>query len=169
MTPPQVRVSIISEVQANALLKNDQMNKREQSGEILNNTGTMEYHQVSIFIVVVIGVVVVVDIIPSESSGEDSVCFVLLLLLLLLLLLFVAFFLSLTMIVFLIYFHCFFWSGITFPLVAIAKIVDSKKVCACVCMCISKQSGETRLKVTLVFVLCFVNVQIQPKNYKLLY
>ncbi|XP_066977172.1 signal transducer and activator of transcription 5B isoform X2 [Macrobrachium rosenbergii] len=45
MTPPQVRVSIISEAQANALLKNDQMNKGEQSGEILNNTGTMEYHQ----------------------------------------------------------------------------------------------------------------------------
>lgn len=46
MTPPQVRVSIISEAQANALLKNDQMNKGEMSGEILNNTGTMEYHQV---------------------------------------------------------------------------------------------------------------------------
>lgn len=46
MTPPQVRVSIISEAQANALLKNDQMNKGEQSGEILNNTGTMEYNQV---------------------------------------------------------------------------------------------------------------------------
>ena len=46
MTPPQVRVSIISEAQANALLKNDQMSKGEMSGEILNNTGTMEYHQV---------------------------------------------------------------------------------------------------------------------------
>lgn len=50
MTPPQVRVSIISEAQANALLKNDQMNRGEQSGEILNNTGTMEYHQVGNFL-----------------------------------------------------------------------------------------------------------------------
>lgn len=48
MSPPQVKVSIISEVQANALLKNDKINKSgsEVSGEILNNIGTMEYHQV---------------------------------------------------------------------------------------------------------------------------
>lgn len=47
MTPPQVKVSIISEAQANALLKSDKMAKNgEASGEILNNTGTMEYHQV---------------------------------------------------------------------------------------------------------------------------
>lgn len=49
MTPPQVKVSIISEVQANALLKSDssKMAKNtDASGEILNNTGTMEYHQV---------------------------------------------------------------------------------------------------------------------------
>ncbi|XP_076056633.1 signal transducer and transcription activator Stat92E isoform X4 [Oratosquilla oratoria] len=45
MTPPQVRVTIISEAQANSLLKNDQVNKSDSSGEILNNTGTMEYHQ----------------------------------------------------------------------------------------------------------------------------
>lgn len=49
MSPPQVRVSIISEVQANALLKNDKMAKNgEVSGEILNNSGTMEYHQVRV-------------------------------------------------------------------------------------------------------------------------
>jgi signal transducer and activator of transcription 5B len=41
----QVKVSIISESQANSLLKNDKMAKGEASGEILNNTGTMEYHQ----------------------------------------------------------------------------------------------------------------------------
>lgn len=47
MSPPQVKVSIISEGQANALLKSDKMAKNgEASGEILNNTGTMEYHQV---------------------------------------------------------------------------------------------------------------------------
>ncbi|XP_014225592.1 signal transducer and activator of transcription 5B isoform X2 [Trichogramma pretiosum] len=46
MTPPQVKVSIISEAQANALLKSDKMcNRGEASGEILNNSGSMEYHQ----------------------------------------------------------------------------------------------------------------------------
>lgn len=44
MTPPQVKVTIISEAQANALLKNEKVSKGEASGEILNNTGTMEYH-----------------------------------------------------------------------------------------------------------------------------
>ncbi len=38
-------VSIISEQQANTLLKNDKMAKGEASGEILNNTGTMEYQK----------------------------------------------------------------------------------------------------------------------------
>ncbi|KAF2355356.1 STAT transcription factor protein interaction [Trinorchestia longiramus] len=47
MTPPQVRVSIINESQANALLKNDSMGRNEQSGEILNCSNTMEYVQVS--------------------------------------------------------------------------------------------------------------------------
>lgn len=46
MTPPQVKASIISESQANALLKNDKMKNSEVSGEILNNTGSMEFHQV---------------------------------------------------------------------------------------------------------------------------
>ncbi|XP_050449500.1 signal transducer and activator of transcription 5B [Cataglyphis hispanica] len=45
MTPPQVKASIISESQANALLKNDKMKNGEVSGEILNNVGSMEYHQ----------------------------------------------------------------------------------------------------------------------------
>ncbi|KAF2881123.1 hypothetical protein ILUMI_25034 [Ignelater luminosus] len=46
MTPPQVKVTIISESQANILLKNDKLGKGgEASGEILNNTGTMEYQQ----------------------------------------------------------------------------------------------------------------------------
>ena len=42
---PSTQVTIISESQANLLLKNDKMNKGDASGEILNNTGTMEYHQ----------------------------------------------------------------------------------------------------------------------------
>ncbi|KAH6929480.1 hypothetical protein HPB50_000580 [Hyalomma asiaticum] len=45
MTPPQVKVSIISEGQANALLKSEKVGVGEASGDILNNTGTMEYHQ----------------------------------------------------------------------------------------------------------------------------
>lgn len=44
MTPPQVKVTIISEAQANAVLKNEKVSKGDASGEILNNTGTMEYH-----------------------------------------------------------------------------------------------------------------------------
>ncbi|XP_065164770.1 signal transducer and activator of transcription 5B isoform X2 [Atheta coriaria] len=44
MSPPQVRVSIISEMQANVMLKNDKIGKNgDASGEILNNTGAMEY------------------------------------------------------------------------------------------------------------------------------
>lgn len=46
MTPPQVKVSIISEVQANNLIKTDKFGAKDNgSGEILNNTGTMEYQQ----------------------------------------------------------------------------------------------------------------------------
>lgn len=47
MTLLKVTVSIISEQQANTLLKNDKMGKGEASGEILNNTGTMEYQKAS--------------------------------------------------------------------------------------------------------------------------
>lgn len=48
MNPPQVKVSIISEAQANALLKSDKAKRDDSSGDILNNSGTMEYHQVPI-------------------------------------------------------------------------------------------------------------------------
>ena len=36
----------MNEAHAHSLLKTKQMAKNEQSGEILNNTGTMEYNQV---------------------------------------------------------------------------------------------------------------------------
>lgn len=42
----QVKVSIISEAQANYLLT-EKVFKGDASGEILNNTGTMEYEQTS--------------------------------------------------------------------------------------------------------------------------
>ncbi|XP_021373929.1 signal transducer and activator of transcription 5B-like [Mizuhopecten yessoensis] len=45
MSPPTVKSFIISEEQAIALLKNDTHAKSDTSGEILNNNGTMEYHQ----------------------------------------------------------------------------------------------------------------------------
>jgi len=38
-------VSIISEAQANLLLKSDKIAKGDASGEIINCSGTMEYHQ----------------------------------------------------------------------------------------------------------------------------
>ncbi|XP_018414337.1 PREDICTED: signal transducer and activator of transcription 5B [Nanorana parkeri] len=44
MNPPQVKATIISELQAKALLKNENT-RNESSGEILNNCCVMEYHQ----------------------------------------------------------------------------------------------------------------------------
>ncbi|XP_050693053.1 signal transducer and activator of transcription 5B-like isoform X3 [Eriocheir sinensis] len=73
MTPPQVRVSIISEAQANALLKNDQMSKGEMSGEILNNTGTMEYHQGSRQLSVSFRNMQLRKIKRAEKKGTESV------------------------------------------------------------------------------------------------
>ena len=42
-----LRVSTGSEEQARMLLRNDKNVKNETSGDILNNMGTMEYHQAS--------------------------------------------------------------------------------------------------------------------------
>ncbi|XP_034271561.1 signal transducer and activator of transcription 5B isoform X1 [Pantherophis guttatus] len=44
MNPPQVKATIISELQAKALLKNEST-RNESSGDILNNSCVMEYHQ----------------------------------------------------------------------------------------------------------------------------
>ncbi|XP_072343410.1 signal transducer and activator of transcription 5B-like isoform X1 [Scyliorhinus torazame] len=44
MNPPQVKATIISEQQAKALLKNENT-RNDSSGEILNNSCVMEYHQ----------------------------------------------------------------------------------------------------------------------------
>ncbi|XP_059170023.1 signal transducer and activator of transcription 5B-like isoform X2 [Physella acuta] len=43
MNPPQVKATIISESQAKDLLRNDVKAKSDTSGDILNNTGIMEY------------------------------------------------------------------------------------------------------------------------------
>ncbi|RLU25734.1 hypothetical protein DMN91_001892 [Ooceraea biroi] len=75
MTPPQVKVSIISEAQANALLKSDKMAKNggEVSGEILNNTGTMEYHQATRQLSVSFRNMQLKKIKRAEKKGTESV------------------------------------------------------------------------------------------------
>ncbi|XP_066996363.1 signal transducer and activator of transcription 5B isoform X2 [Anabrus simplex] len=73
MTPPQVKVTIISEAQANALLKNDKMVKSEASGEILNNTGTMEYHQATRQLSVSFRNMQLKKIKRAEKKGTESV------------------------------------------------------------------------------------------------
>ncbi|XP_018340106.1 PREDICTED: signal transducer and activator of transcription 5B [Trachymyrmex septentrionalis] len=74
MTPPQVKVSIISETQANALLKSEKMAKcGEVSGEILNNTGTMEYHQATRQLSVSFRNMQLKKIKRTEKKGTESV------------------------------------------------------------------------------------------------
>jgi len=73
MTPPQVTVSIISEQQANTLLKNDKMAKGEASGEILNNTGTMEYQKASRQLSVSFRNMQLRKIKRAEKKGTESV------------------------------------------------------------------------------------------------
>nr|KAF7389710.1 hypothetical protein H0235_018194 [Vespula pensylvanica] len=74
MTPPQVKVSIISEVQANAQLKNGKMAKcGEASGEILNNSGTMEYHQATRQLSVSFRNMQLKKIKRAEKKGTESV------------------------------------------------------------------------------------------------
>uniref|UniRef100_T1JJU0 Signal transducer and activator of transcription n=1 Tax=Strigamia maritima TaxID=126957 RepID=T1JJU0_STRMM len=73
MTPPQVKVTIISEAQANALLKNDKMAKGDASGEILNNNGTMEYHQATRQLSVSFRNMQLRKIKRAEKKGTESV------------------------------------------------------------------------------------------------
>ena len=47
MTPPLVKVAIISESQANTLIRTKKLGLADCSGEILNNSGVMEYNAVS--------------------------------------------------------------------------------------------------------------------------
>lgn len=74
MTPPQVKVTIISESQANILLKNDKLGKSgEASGEILNNTGTMEYQQATRQLSVSFRNMQLKKIKRAEKKGTESV------------------------------------------------------------------------------------------------
>ncbi|XP_046658831.1 signal transducer and activator of transcription 5B [Homalodisca vitripennis] len=73
MNPPVVKVTINSESQANALLKNDKIGKGEASGEILNNTGTMEYHQATRQLSVSFRNMQLKKIKRAEKKGTESV------------------------------------------------------------------------------------------------
>ncbi|XP_025832752.1 signal transducer and activator of transcription 5B isoform X2 [Agrilus planipennis] len=74
MTPPQVKVTIISEAQANILLKNDKLGKNgDASGEILNNTGTMEYQQATRQLSVSFRNMQLKKIKRAEKKGTESV------------------------------------------------------------------------------------------------
>ncbi|KAK2713763.1 signal transducer and activator of transcription 5B-like isoform X2 [Artemia franciscana] len=73
MSPPQVSVSIISEAQANTLLKNDKMAKGDTSGEILNNTGSMEYHKSTRHLSVHFRNMQLRKIKRTEKKGSESV------------------------------------------------------------------------------------------------
>ncbi|KRT82459.1 hypothetical protein AMK59_3814 [Oryctes borbonicus] len=74
MTPPQVKVTIISESQANVLLKSDKLGKNgDASGEILNNTGTMEYQQASRQLSVSFRNMQLKKIKRAEKKGTESV------------------------------------------------------------------------------------------------
>ncbi|CAH1960095.1 unnamed protein product [Acanthoscelides obtectus] len=74
MTPPQVKVTIISEAQANMLIKNEKLGKAgECSGEILNNTGTMEYQQATRQLSVSFRNMQLKKIKRAEKKGTESV------------------------------------------------------------------------------------------------
>ncbi|CAG9767639.1 unnamed protein product [Ceutorhynchus assimilis] len=74
MSPPQVKVTIISESQANLLLKNDKLLKGgDSSGEILNNTGTMEYQQTTRQLSVSFRNMQLKKIKRAEKKGTESV------------------------------------------------------------------------------------------------
>ncbi|RWS25719.1 signal transducer and activator of transcription 5B-like protein [Leptotrombidium deliense] len=73
MTPPQVKVSIISEAQANNLLKNEKVLANESSGEILNSNGTMEYHSATKQLSVNFRNMQLRKIKRAEKKGTESV------------------------------------------------------------------------------------------------
>jgi signal transducer and activator of transcription 5B len=73
MTPPQVKVTIISEAQANSMLKNDKVSMGDASGEILNNNGTMEYHSATRQLSVNFRNMQLRKIKRAEKKGTESV------------------------------------------------------------------------------------------------
>lgn len=77
MSPPQVKVTIISEAQAIALLRTERMGSSrsgaDHSGEIVNNTGTMEYQQATRQLSVSFRNMILKKIKRAEKKGTESV------------------------------------------------------------------------------------------------
>lgn len=73
MNPPTVKATIISEEQARILLKNDKNIKNEVSGDILNNMGTMEYHQANGQLSVTFRNMALKRIRRAEKKGNETV------------------------------------------------------------------------------------------------
>ena len=73
MNPPTIKSTIISEEQARSLLKNDKNVKNETSGDILNNMGTMEYHQANGQLAVTFRNMQLKRIRRAEKKGNETV------------------------------------------------------------------------------------------------
>ncbi|ELU09097.1 hypothetical protein CAPTEDRAFT_223577 [Capitella teleta] len=73
MTLPQVTATIVSEEQARAILNNDKNARRLTSGNILNNKGTMEYHQASGQLSITFRNLVLKTIRRAEKKGNETV------------------------------------------------------------------------------------------------
>ncbi|XP_022670376.1 signal transducer and activator of transcription 5A-like isoform X2 [Varroa jacobsoni] len=73
MSPPQVKVSIISEAQAVVFARNEAYPSNEVSGEILNNIGAMEYHQATNQLSVSFRNMSLKKIKRAEKKGTESV------------------------------------------------------------------------------------------------
>lgn len=73
MSPPQVKVSIISEAQASVLARNDVHPNSEVAGEILNSIGAMEYHQATRQLAVSFRNMSLKRIKRAEKKGSESV------------------------------------------------------------------------------------------------
>ncbi|OQR79811.1 signal transducer and activator of transcription 5A-like [Tropilaelaps mercedesae] len=73
MSPPEVKVSIVSEAQAALIVRTDVYPSNEVSGEILNNVGAMEYHQATKQLSVSFRNMLLKKIKRAEKKGTESV------------------------------------------------------------------------------------------------
>jgi len=74
MNPPTVKATIISEEQARTLLKHDKASiKNDTCGDILNNMGTMEYHQANGQLSVTFRNMALKRIRRAEKKGNETV------------------------------------------------------------------------------------------------
>lgn len=73
MNPPAVKATIISEDQARSLMASDNNVRNQTSGDILNNTGTMEYHQANGVLSVTFRNMALKRIRRAEKKGNETV------------------------------------------------------------------------------------------------